>query len=90
MPPFACHPRPQAKSKSDEEAIVRREAAVLKTSLGRADVSARTRKELLVRAIYCEMLGFEAEFAYIHAVNITQVCAPDWIEPWAFPPPRGG
>jgi AP-4 complex subunit epsilon-1 len=29
-------------------------------------------KELLVRAIYCEMLGHEVPFAYVHALTMTQ------------------
>lgn len=26
----------------------------------------------MVRAMYCEMLGYEASFAYIHAIKLTQ------------------
>jgi len=29
-------------------------------------------KELLVRVLYCEMLGHPVPFAYIHALNMTQ------------------
>lgn len=29
-------------------------------------------KELMVRAIYCEMLGYNASFAYIHAIKLAQ------------------
>uniref|UniRef100_A0A8C2ZYZ4 AP-4 complex subunit epsilon n=1 Tax=Cyclopterus lumpus TaxID=8103 RepID=A0A8C2ZYZ4_CYCLU len=29
-------------------------------------------KELMVRAIYCEMLGYEASFSYIHAIKLAQ------------------
>uniref|UniRef100_A0A3B5K4D5 Adaptor related protein complex 4 subunit epsilon 1 n=1 Tax=Takifugu rubripes TaxID=31033 RepID=A0A3B5K4D5_TAKRU len=29
-------------------------------------------KELMVRAIYCEMLGYDASFAYIHAIKLAQ------------------
>lgn len=26
----------------------------------------------MVRAIYCEMLGYEASFSYIHAIKLAQ------------------
>lgn len=29
-------------------------------------------KEFMVRAIYCEMLGYEASFCYIHAIKLAQ------------------
>lgn len=29
-------------------------------------------KEFLIRLIYCEMLGHEVGFGYIHAINTTQ------------------
>jgi len=29
-------------------------------------------REMLVRALYCEMLGYSVPFAYIHALNMTQ------------------
>ncbi|XP_076846996.1 AP-4 complex subunit epsilon-1 isoform X2 [Brachyhypopomus gauderio] len=29
-------------------------------------------RELMVRAMYCEMLGYEANFAYIHAIKLAQ------------------
>lgn len=32
----------------------------------------RQMKELMVRAIYCEMLGYEASFTYIHAIKLAQ------------------
>ena len=32
----------------------------------------RQMKELMVRAIYCEMLGYEAAFSYIHAIKLAQ------------------
>lgn len=32
----------------------------------------RQMKELMVRAIYCEMLGYDASFSYIHAIKLAQ------------------
>ena len=29
-------------------------------------------RELIIRMMYCEMLGHRVEFGYIHAVNMTQ------------------
>ena len=29
-------------------------------------------KELLIRILYCEMLGYNCEWGYIHAVKMTQ------------------
>lgn len=29
-------------------------------------------RELMVRAIYCEMLGYDASFSYIHAIKLAQ------------------
>lgn len=32
----------------------------------------RQMRELMVRAVYCEMLGYEASFSYIHAIKLAQ------------------
>uniref|UniRef100_A0A8C8EGK7 AP-4 complex subunit epsilon n=1 Tax=Oncorhynchus tshawytscha TaxID=74940 RepID=A0A8C8EGK7_ONCTS len=32
----------------------------------------RQMKEIMVRAIYCEMLGYQASFSYIHAIKLAQ------------------
>lgn len=32
----------------------------------------RQMKELMVRAIYCEMLGYDASFSYINAIKLAQ------------------
>lgn len=29
-------------------------------------------KEIMVRAMYCEMLGYDASFTYIHAIKLAQ------------------
>jgi AP-4 complex subunit epsilon-1 len=44
----------------------------LKPELAKANIQPKKMKELLIRAIYIEMLGYNAEFSYIHAVNLTQ------------------
>ncbi|KNC52001.1 adaptin N terminal region domain-containing protein [Thecamonas trahens ATCC 50062] len=62
----------EATSKQEEERIVRNEMETVKTALKNPDMPAKGKKELLVRAMYCEMLGFSFEPAYIHAVNLTQ------------------
>ena len=42
-----------------------------------ADDNARRQCELLIRLIYCEMLGFEVPFGYMAALNCTQHSRPD-------------
>lgn len=32
----------------------------------------RLMKECMVRLIYCEMLGYESSFGYIHAIKLAQ------------------
>ena len=45
--------------------------------MSQADENARRQCELLVRLIYCEMLGFEVPFGYMAALNCTQHSRPD-------------
>lgn len=45
---------------------------LLKPELSKPNIPPKKMKELLIRALYIEMLGHGAEFAYIHAVNLTQ------------------
>ena len=35
-------------------------------------------KEYIVRLVYCEMLGHEVEFGYIHAVKFASETNPSW------------
>eukprot|EP01061_Rhynchopus_euleeides_P047262 TRINITY_DN9404_c0_g1_i1.p1 TRINITY_DN9404_c0_g1~~TRINITY_DN9404_c0_g1_i1.p1 ORF type:complete len:609 (+),score=241.16 TRINITY_DN9404_c0_g1_i1:182-1828(+) len=60
----------EAKSKQEEDKIITKEIAVLKMKMGEKDVEVRQMKEYVVRLLYCEMLGHQAEFGYIHCVNL--------------------
>lgn len=59
-------------SKHDEEKLIQRELAALKDQVSSPNTSMRQMKEAMVRAIYCEMLGYEASFSYIHAIKLAQ------------------
>lgn len=62
----------ECRSKEEEERLVLAEIASLKQLFLKKDVDKDQMKEYLVRAIYVEMLGFEAPFAHIHAINMAQ------------------
>lgn len=62
----------EAKTKHEEDRIIRKEAVFLKEKVGSRDVSPRQMREYLIRLIYCEMLGSECSWGYIHAVKFTQ------------------
>ncbi|KAM8890736.1 AP-4 complex subunit epsilon-1 isoform 1-T1 [Spinachia spinachia] len=59
-------------SKHEEEKLLQRELASIKEQVSSPNTSMRQMKELMVRAIYCEMLGYEASFSYIHAIKLAQ------------------
>ncbi|KAJ3597018.1 hypothetical protein NHX12_003418 [Muraenolepis orangiensis] len=59
-------------SKHDEEKLIQRELVSIKEQVSSPNTSMRQMKELMVRAIYCEMLGYEASFSYIHAIKLAQ------------------
>lgn len=59
-------------SKHEEEKLIQRELASLKDQVSSPNTSMRQMKEAMVRAIYCEMLGYEASFSYIHAIKLAQ------------------
>ncbi|XP_038562187.1 AP-4 complex subunit epsilon-1 [Micropterus salmoides] len=59
-------------SKHEEEKLIQRELAAIKEQVSSPNTSMRQMKELMVRAIYCEMLGYEASFSYIHAIKLAQ------------------
>lgn len=62
----------ETKSKEQEDRIIRDDLLLLKPELAKPNIAPKKMKELLIRALYIEMLGHGAEFAYIHAVNLTQ------------------
>ncbi|ORM41199.1 AP-4 complex subunit epsilon [Babesia sp. Xinjiang] len=62
----------EARSKDEEERVVLGEIGSLKRLFLAKDVDRESLKEYLVRAVYVEMLGFEAPFAHIHAINMAQ------------------
>jgi AP-4 complex subunit epsilon-1 len=62
----------ESRSKQEEDRILLSEIQTLKKCFTAPDLSAFQVKEYLVRAIYIEMLGYKAPFAYIHAIKLTQ------------------
>ena len=61
----------ESRSKQEEDKIITVEASTLKSKfLGRI-ISEKKIRALLIRAIYVEMIGHDASFSYIHAVNLT-------------------
>jgi AP-4 complex subunit epsilon-1 len=60
-----------SRSKQEEDKIITQEATQLKTKISEPSIPPKKMKEMLIRAIYIEMLGHDASFAYIHAINQT-------------------
>ncbi|XP_048471692.1 AP-4 complex subunit epsilon-1 [Rhincodon typus] len=56
----------------DEEKLIKKELAALKEQVSAPSISLKQMRECLVRLIYCEMLGYEASFGYIHAIKLAQ------------------
>lgn len=61
----------ESRSKQEEDKIIVNEIAILKANLGLPNITAKKMKEYMIRAVYVEMLGHDASFAYIHAVKLT-------------------
>lgn len=61
----------ECKSKQEEDKILQAEVATLKANFS-TQLSPKKMKEGLVRMMYAEMLGHDASFGHIHAVNMTQ------------------
>lgn len=62
----------ESRSKQEEDKIITAEAQILKQKFLERNIGEKKLRELLIRAIYVEMLGHDASFAHIHAVNLTQ------------------
>jgi len=62
----------ESRSKQEEDRIISNEASLLKMKFTERNLSEKKMKELLIRAIYVEMLGHDASFSHINAVNLTQ------------------
>ena len=60
-----CH------NKQDEDTIVTQECALLKVKIAGVKIPQNKMKDMLISAMYLEMLGCDASFAYIHAINLT-------------------
>uniref|UniRef100_A0A803SMH7 AP-4 complex subunit epsilon n=1 Tax=Anolis carolinensis TaxID=28377 RepID=A0A803SMH7_ANOCA len=59
-------------SAHEEEKLIQQELKNLKATVSAPTTSLRLMKECMVRLIYCEMLGYEASFGYIHAIKLAQ------------------
>ena len=60
----------ESKSKQEEDRIISKEVEVLKEKFSKKSKPAEL-KEFLVRLMYCEMLGHDGSFGYIHAVQLS-------------------
>jgi AP-4 complex subunit epsilon-1 len=59
----------ECKSKAEEDRIITQELEVLKVRLADPKLDKSRGREYMVRLIYCEMLGHDASFAYIKALQ---------------------
>ena len=62
----------ECRSKQEEDKIIMQEMTTLKNKLNEANVQPKKMKELMIRTIYVEMLGHDASFSHIHAINLSQ------------------
>ena len=59
----------ECKSKAEEDAIITKEVEILKPRLKDPKMDKRWLKELLIRLIYVEMLGHDASWAHVKALQ---------------------
>ncbi|CAK59090.1 unnamed protein product (macronuclear) [Paramecium tetraurelia] len=63
----------ETRSKQEEDKIIIKEVQQLKTKLNEKNMPPKKVKEMLIRAIYIEMLGHDASFVHINAIHLTQL-----------------
>uniref|UniRef100_G1PEJ5 AP-4 complex subunit epsilon n=4 Tax=Myotis lucifugus TaxID=59463 RepID=G1PEJ5_MYOLU len=56
----------------EEEKLIQQELSNLKAAVSAPTTTLKMMKECMVRLIYCEMLGYDASFGYIHAIKLAQ------------------
>ena len=61
----------ESKSKQEEDRIIHNEVAQLKVLMGNRHLNKKRTKEFLIRLVYAEMLGHDASFGYIRAIELT-------------------
>ena len=66
----------ESKSKQEEDRIIHSEVAQLKVMMGDRNLNKKTMKEFLIRLVYAEMLGHDASFGYIRAIELTASSSP--------------
>uniref|UniRef100_A0A8C1GNL3 AP-4 complex subunit epsilon n=1 Tax=Cyprinus carpio TaxID=7962 RepID=A0A8C1GNL3_CYPCA len=59
-------------SKHEEENLIKRELSAIKEQVSSPNTTMKQMREIMVRAMYCEMLGYDASFTYIHAIKLAQ------------------
>jgi AP-4 complex subunit epsilon-1 len=62
----------EAKSKQEEDRVILREITILKERFADKDMSTKRFREFIVRLIYVDMLGQDASFGLVKAINLTQ------------------
>ena len=60
----------ESKSKQEEDRIITDEIVFLKKKIAEPGINKKKMKEYVIRSIYVEMLGQDASFAYIKAVEL--------------------
>jgi AP-4 complex subunit epsilon-1 len=60
----------ESKSKQEEDRIIAEEVVYLKKIINQPSNTKKKMKELIIRSLYVEMLGQDASFGYIKAVEL--------------------